>query len=109
ILPVFLLTLLSGCASQYFRDADAPPAPESRSLAQWPHRELWTGIVFNGDKIGFTRRAVRRVAGDPERYEIESEAVMRLRFLGVDKRINLRALDRVRPDMPLEAFRYQHD
>ncbi len=107
IFPV--LFLLSGCASQYFRDADAPPAPQPVSLSEWPHRELWTGIVFNGDKIGFTRRAVRRVAGEPERYEIESEAVIRLRFLGIDKRINMRALDRVRPDLTLEAFLYQHD
>jgi len=65
--------------------------------------------VFNGEKVGFTHLALRRAAGEPERYDIESEAAMRLRFLGVDKRINLRAHDRVRPDLTLESFRYVHD
>ena len=66
-------------------------------------------MVFNGEKIGFTRRELRAAAGAPGRYEIESEAVMRISFLGVDKRINLRALDRVRADLTLEAFRYEHE
>jgi len=34
---------------------------------------------------------------------------MRLRFLGIDKRINLRATDRVRPDLTLESFSYVHE
>ena len=66
-------------------------------------------MVFNGEKIGFTRRTVRRAAGAPASYEIESEAAIRLRFLGIDKRINLRALDRVRPDLTLETFHYEHE
>jgi transglutaminase/protease-like cytokinesis protein 3 len=34
---------------------------------------------------------------------------MRLQFLGVDKRIRLHAVDRVLPDLTLEAFRYEHE
>ena len=34
---------------------------------------------------------------------------MRLQFLGIDKRIRLHAVDRVRPDLTLEAFRYEHE
>lgn len=108
-LAAALACLLSGCASQYFRDAGTPPPASPLSIAQWPHRDLWTGVVFNGDKIGFTRRTLRRAADAAERYEIESEAVMRLRFLGIDKRVTLRALDRVRPDLTLEAFSYDHE
>ncbi len=102
---------LAGCAGQgeYFRDAGTPPAPAALTLEAWPQRELWTGVVFNGDKIGFTRREVRPAAGAPGRYEIESEAAIRMHFLGIDKRINLRALDRVRADLTLEAFRYEHE
>ena len=102
---------LAGCAGQgeYFRNAGVPPEPARLTLEAWPHREQWTGVVFNGDKIGFTRREVRPVAGAPGRFEIESEAAIRLRFLGIDKRINLRALDRVRSDLTLEAFRYEHE
>jgi hypothetical protein len=100
--------LLGGCAT-YFREAGAPPPAQPITLEEWPHRELWTGVVFNGDKIGFTRREVRRAADAPGRFEIESEAAIRLQFLGIDKRINLRALDRVRPDLTLERFRYEHE
>ena len=100
--------LLGGCAT-YFQDAGAPPAPQPLALESWPHRELWTGVVFNGDKVGFTRREVRPAADAPGRFEIESEAAIRLQFLGIDKRINLRSLDRVRPDLTLERFRYEHE
>jgi len=107
----WLCALLAGCAGtgDYFRDAGTPPAPAAVSLETWPHRELWTGVVFNGEKIGFTRRTLRGAVDAPDRYEIESEAVIRLRFLGIDKRINLHSLDRVRSDLTLESFRYQHE
>jgi hypothetical protein len=105
-IAVFVV-LLGGCSTQYFRDAGAPPAPQAISLEQWPHRDIWTGVVFNGDKIGFSRRTLRPV-GDGL-YEIESEAAIRLRFLGVDKKVNLRALDRVRADLTLVSFRYEHE
>jgi hypothetical protein len=107
---LLLVVLLSGCASTtYFKDAGAPPEPTSISLESWPHRDLWTGVVFNGQKIGFTRRQVHAAAGAAGLWEIESEAVMRLQFLGVDKRIRLHARDRVRADLTLEAFSYEHE
>ena len=107
-LLLLLLVLLPGCASQYFKDAGAPPEARGFALEAWPHRELWTGVVFNGEKIGYTRREVRPTA-DAGRWEIESEAVMRIQFLGIDKRIRLQALDRVRADFTLESFEYQHE
>jgi Transglutaminase-like superfamily len=106
---VLVLLLLSGCGTSYFKDAGAPPEPDRLNLESWPHREIWTGVVFNGDKVGFTRRQLRPAAGAPGRWEIESEAVMRLQFLGVDKRIRLHAVDRVAPDLTLETFRYEHE
>ena len=106
---VFFVLLLSGCAGSYFQDAGAPPQPSAITLGTWPHRDLWTGVVFNGDKIGFTRRQVRAAAGAPGRWEIESEAVMRLQFLGIDKRIRLHAVDRVRADFTLDTFSYEHE
>ncbi len=78
-------------------------------LAQWPWQELWTGVVFNGEKVGFTRIDLRPAPDAPQRFEISSEAAIRLRFLGVDKRVNLRALDRVRPDLTLERFSYRYE
>jgi hypothetical protein len=66
-------------------------------------------VVFNGRKIGFTRLALRRAADAGDRFEIEAEAALRLRFLGVDKKVNLRTLDRVREDLTLERFRYDYE
>jgi hypothetical protein len=109
VIAPLALVLLAGCSTTYFKDAGAPPQPERLSLEAWPHRDLWTGVVFNGEKVGFTRRQVRPAPGAPGRWEIESEAVMRLQFLGVDKRIRLHAVDRVLPDLTLEAFRYEHE
>jgi hypothetical protein len=109
VLLVGLLALVSGCASTYFKDAGPAPEPTAVTLESWPHRELWTGVVFNGQKIGFTRRQVRAASDAPGLWEIESEAVMRLQFLGIDKRIRLHAFDRVRPDLTLQAFSYEHE
>ena len=103
------LALLAGCASSgpWFREAGPPPPAEARALADWPWQEIWTGIVFQGRKIGFARLALRPAAVQG-RWEIESESALRLRFLGVDKRVSLRALDEVHDDLTLQRFRYEY-
>jgi hypothetical protein len=53
------VVLLSGCSTAYFKDAGAPPQADAVTIESWPHRDLWTGVVFNGEKVGFTRRQVR--------------------------------------------------
>ncbi|MCK7583401.1 MAG: hypothetical protein MZV65_52930 [Chromatiales bacterium] len=80
---------LGGCAGMYFKDAGAPPpAPAlAPDLAHWPYREYWTGIVFNGAKIGFARLALAPAAEEPGRYDIDSEAVFTLRFLGLAEEV----------------------
>lgn len=101
-----LLFLLGGCASSYFRDAG--PAPAIRhDLGKLPFSEYWTGIVFNGEKIGFTHFTISKTAGT-EDYEIRSEAVFVLRFLGIEKRINLKSRDVVRGDLTLVEFAYDY-
>ena len=100
-----------GCAStqEYFQDAGATPPARERTLADWPYREIWTGVVFNGAKIGFTRLSIAPAPDAPQRWDIESEAAIRLRFLGIDKRINLHSRDRVREDLTLERFHYAYE
>jgi hypothetical protein len=100
--------LLSGCKSLYFDPAErAPePAPQHR-LAEWPDREYWSAVVFNGEKIGFSHLAIG-AAEAPGLFELRSDAAFVLRFLGFDKRVNLKAYDLVRPDLELVAFRYEY-
>jgi len=106
---VLALALLAGCAGRgaFFHDAGAPPAIAPRALANWPWQEVWTGAVFRGRKVGFAHLALRP-APTGGRWEIETESALRLRFLGVDKRVSLRALDVVRGDLALESFRYEY-
>lgn len=98
----------AGCASKYFQPAAAPPPKAPRhALAQWPWQTYWTGVIFNGEKVGFSRTDLS-LAEVPGEYEIRSEAVIVIRFLGVDKRIRLRSLDRVTADLALRSFRYDY-
>ncbi len=103
------LVLLAGCAGSgaLFQDAGPPPTPEPRALAAWPWQEIWTGVVFQDKKVGFARLALRALPGQ-DLWEIESESALRLRFLGIDKQVSLRARDRVRGDLSLERFSYEY-
>ena len=97
---------LGGCASTYFHDAG--PAPAIRhELARLPFSEYWTGIVFNGEKIGFTHFTIRKEAG-AENYEIRSEASFVLRFLGIEKKIQLKSRDVIGADLTLVDFAYEY-
>lgn len=108
---VAALVLLAGCAGteEFFRTATPPPPGAERTLKELGWHEYWTGIIFNGQKIGFTRLTVRPAPDAPGRFDIDAEAGMRLRFLGVDKKVNLRSHDRVRADLVLESFRYEQE
>jgi hypothetical protein len=95
---------LGGCAGMYFKDAG--PAPEVRyDLASLPYFDYWTGIVFNGEKVGFSYFAIRKEPGAP-RYEVRSEASIVLRFLGLEKTILLRSRDLINADLTLVEFDY---
>jgi len=101
-----LLVFLSGCASQYFRDAGAPPLQAPRySLASLPQPEYWTGVVFNGAKVGFSHT---RVAPAGDLWELQGEAVLRFRFLGYEKRVQVRSLDTVDGNAHLVRFSYHY-
>jgi hypothetical protein len=104
-----VLLALGGCAGTYFRDAGPPPAaPVQHDLARLPFSEYWTGIVFNGEKIGFTRLAVAPAPGAPGRYVIRSEASFVLRFMGIEKKVTLKAVDTVGADLTLVRFSYDY-
>jgi hypothetical protein len=103
------LLFLAGCQSVYFRDAGPPPAaPVAYRVAELPFSQYWTGIVFNGDKIGFTHFAIHPVPGSTRRFEVLSEASFVLRFLGIEKKIVLKARDVVDDELALIEFGYDY-
>ncbi len=108
VLVVLSLSSLS-CASLYFQTLQ-PPADRVKfsSLRDLPYREQWAGIVFNGEKVGFTHLKIQPLE-HRELSLITSEAHMRFKFLGVDKKISLRSEDQVRADLQLVSFRYDLD
>jgi transglutaminase-like putative cysteine protease len=110
-MPVLLalLALLPGCMGRYFRDAGAPPAVVHADLGELRWQEYWTGIIFNGDKVGFSRLAVRPAPDQPGRYVIESEASLLFQLLGFRKTVQMHSHDVVEGDLTLVQFHYRHN
>ena len=98
---------LGGCAGMYFHDAGPPPFTR-HEVEKLPFSEYWTGIVFNGEKIGFTHFTIGKDAAT-ENYEIRSEASILLRFLGIEKKIHLKSRDVVRSDLTMMDFAYEYN
>jgi hypothetical protein len=92
----------------YFKDAGTAPPVARSTLEHWPYREYWTGVVFNGARIGFARFDLA-ATDSPDRYELRSEAAFILHFLGLKKKFILKARDRVNADLTLVDFDYDLD
>ncbi|MFC1515347.1 transglutaminase domain-containing protein [Thermodesulfobacteriota bacterium] len=109
LLPLVLL-LISGCAGKYFRDAGEPPSPSFQfDLSRLPYTEYWTGIVFNGNKIGFSHFTLLPSKTIQNRFDVRAEVALRIRFLALDKQINLKSYDRILSDLSLDSFEYQYN
>ncbi len=108
-LGLLALLALNGCASLYFQDAGAPPDPPPRfSLNHLPWQDYWTGIVFNGEKIGFSHTRIAPASQSGE-FEIHSEAAFLLRFLGVERKFRMKSIDQIGADLQLVRFDYDYD
>ena len=102
--------LLAGCTSFYFREVKAPPQPPPHhTLQAWPSREYWTGIIFNGEKIGLTHLSLIPPVESGKQYELRSEALLAFHFLGFNKSVTLKAQDWVTDDLRLERFAHEYD
>ena len=105
-----LIGALSGCTSLYFKEAGVPPSPLPRyTLQEWPYSEYWTGIIFNGEKVGYAHVQVVPSGSQRDAYEIRSQSVLHIRMLGFDKRIALDSVDRVGEDLTLQWFAHRYD
>jgi transglutaminase-like putative cysteine protease len=110
VIAAVLICTLPGCTSLYFKDAGAPPSPPPRyALDDWPYSEYWTGIIFNGQKVGYAHVQVVPSAERPGSYDIRSQSLLHIRMLGYDKRIALESVDRVAKDLTLEWFSHHYD
>ena len=104
------LPLLGGCAGMYFHDAGAPPTPPPQhTLADLPYDEYWTGLIFNGDKIGFTQLRITPVSDAQDLYRLRARAVMHFHFLTIDKKINLESDDVIHADLSVERIHGEYD
>lgn len=103
---VILLAIFSGgCASMYFETLDDAPEPVTLHPSAWPWQEYWTGIIFNGEKIGFSHQ---QFVPDQQRYRISSEAALRLRFMMIDKQFAFISHDWVDEKLQLEKLEYEY-
>jgi len=102
--------LLTGCAGLYFRDVGvAPQLPPRQTLRAWPYTDYWTGIIFNGEKIGLTHLALGPAGAGGSPYLLRSEALLAFSFLGLSKNVTLKAEDWVAEDLRLERFVHEYD
>jgi len=108
ILVLFLsLFVIFSCAPSYFDPIRTPPEPlRMKGLNDLPWRELWAGIVFNGEKVGFSHLKIVPLKGEGL-FRLESEANLRIRFLGISKRISMKSEDIVRADLTSQSFRHE--
>lgn len=99
---------MPGCAGLYFHPATPPEGPAPRfALEHLPWREYWTGVVFNGEKVGYGRLRI-----EPEGrggHWLEGETAMRFTLLGFEKHVTLRSRDRVNPDLTLLELDYDYN
>jgi transglutaminase-like putative cysteine protease len=109
LLVALAVVWLVGCQSLYFEGAGQAPQPAPQyKLASWPDREYWAGIVFNGEKIGFSHLALAPAREVPGAYEIRSESAFVLRFAGFEKKVNLKSFDLVDENLALQRFSYDY-
>lgn len=109
LLIILCVCLLCSCASRYFSTLSPAGEPvRIKTLGDLPYREIWQGFVFNGEKVGFVHMKIEPFA-EGKRYKIYSDAHLRIRFLGMDKKIAMKSEDVVAPDLTLVSFRYEQN
>lgn len=110
LILLITLLLLSSCAGRYFREVSQPLTPPGYlALSAWPYNEYWTGIVFNGARIGFSHFKLSPSKDEDGSFDIHAEAYLHIRFLMFDKKINLKSYDQVAHDLNLKRFVYEYE
>lgn len=107
-LRFFFIALLMGslaaCPFRSSRESHTPavlPKEGYQSLDRFPFREVWYGIYFEDDKIGFSRFKIDRGKGS---FVIAFDSALRLSIGSQTKAIDLKESVNVKPDMSLVSF-----
>lgn len=102
--------LLAGCAAAHFHPVvPASSAPRRIALADLPFHEYWTGLDFDGTKIGFSHVQIAPAPDRPGLYRLRTDAAMRFHFLAVDKSVTMKSDQLIRADLTLVRFHYDLD
>lgn len=106
---LFLLMMaafLISCTGLYFESTPYPLHPAKPiSLQEMTDKEFWYGIVFNGEKVGFSRLKIIP-SSDKQDFVIQGELYMALRFLGLCRRVQMKSEDWVKRDLSLKHFHH---
>ncbi|MEW6326303.1 MAG: transglutaminase-like domain-containing protein [Thermodesulfobacteriota bacterium] len=105
-IPFLLLVVffLSGCGGLYFKESptNIPPL-RLESISRLGFREQWLGVVFNGEKIGFSHLKIEDTVS-PGLFRVDSDGVVYLNFMGFKKEIIMKSAEWVNSDLTLVQF-----
>jgi hypothetical protein len=97
-----LAMALWGCTGLYFRhvplEEALPPAGVVSNLA---FREQWQGFFLYGEKIGFSHFWIEEAEDLLGAFKISSEAVLRLKMMGIKRESLFKEVAYVTPDLRL--------
>jgi hypothetical protein len=98
-----LTFLLTSCVHTFVNSEPETPAPPEGygSLGKLPFKELWYGVYFQEDKIGFSHT---KIEPDGDNFVVDSETVWRLTTSKKTKEIRMKQKVKVRPDLSMVSF-----
>lgn len=108
---IFIQTLLAGCTQVSYHEACAASKQQHEFRCTpdtLPFDEYWSGITFNGQKIGYAHQKIGGAANMDSTFSIENQAVMTFMFLGNRKEFQLKTRDLVDRNLQLIEFEYTY-
>jgi hypothetical protein len=98
-----LTILLTSCVHPFVRSEPENPAPPDGygSLGKFPFKDLWYGMYFQEDKVGFSHT---KIEPEGRNFIVDSESVMRLTTRKKTNEIRMKQKVKVRRDLSMVSF-----
>ncbi len=98
-----LTIVLTTCVHPFISSEPEAPVPAGGygSLGKFPFKDLWYGMYFQEDKVGFSHTTIEP---DGENFIVNSESVMRLTAMKKTNEIRMKQKVKVRPDLSMISF-----